>query len=109
MVRSPEYLENANPVHVLMQYARHYVHGPKKQYDHLVLYVSNKRIAERLLVLGGKIYRQRLRGWVWVCGRRKELLAIERLMEAEEWVELSDDMKRFKKRMHRRILRMHGK
>jgi hypothetical protein len=109
MVRSPEYLLTANPVHIVMKYARHYIHGPRKQYDHLSLYTSDKKAAERMLIFGGRIYRQRFKGWVWVCSKRKELLALERLMEAEEFPEVSDDMKRFQKRMHRRILRMHGK
>lgn len=69
-----------SPLEMVMQFARHYTHGPKKQYDHLFFFSKDKTECDALTMFGGRVYRQ-YGGWIWFLGNRKALIALYKLLE----------------------------
>ena len=94
MVRPTELY--GQPLELVVNFARHYTHGPNNQYDHLFFFSKDKKECESLCVFGGRVYRQR-NGFAWYLGSRKSLVALYKLIEARE--DLSNDMKSFLNRM----------
>ena len=87
---------NEQPLDLIVKYARHYVHGPDKEYDHLFYFSKNISECESLLIFGGHVYRQR-NGYTWFLGNRKSLIALCKLLESRE--DLNDELGGFVERM----------
>ena len=87
----------SNPLELIRSYAHHYTHGSEKQYSSIFFFSKYRQECDSLLVFGGTIYRQR-GGWAWVCGNKKTLLALCKLLEPyelrQELKELVDKMSR---------------
>ncbi len=69
-----------DPLSLIVKFARLYTHGPRNQYYHVFFFSKDHQECEALLMFGGKVYRQR-GGWAWVCGQRKQLTALCKLLE----------------------------
>jgi hypothetical protein len=97
MVRTTNVYEQ--PLELIVNFARHYTHGPSEQYDHLFFFSKDKGECESLCVFGGRVYKQR-NGYAWYMGNRKNLVALFKLLEARD--DLSNDMKSFMNRMRKK-------
>jgi len=82
MTRPTEHFAE-RPLELIVAFARHYVHGPENQYDHLFYFSKNRVECMSLTIFGGRVYRQK-GGWCWFCGSRKQLTALCKLLEGYE-------------------------
>lgn len=100
MVRKADNLRSESPVSIVIRFGHHYRHGDQKQHDQLFFFSPDKVICDKLLIFGGKVYRQ-YGGWRWMLGSKKQLVALAKLMEAEPELSNCTEMNAFVKRMQR--------
>lgn len=70
----------SSPVDLLLLYARFYSRKVRTGVtNQLYFFSKDKKECDSLVILGGNVYRQD-GGWAWMCGKRKQLAAIYKLM-----------------------------
>jgi hypothetical protein len=95
MVRRTEEFRD-DPLQLVINFARHYTHGPQNQYDHLYMFHTNREVCDSLLMFGGRVYRT-YGGWCWYLGKRAHLQALCKLLEPYD--DIGSEMRRLLERM----------
>ena len=94
--------EVLEPIELILRFSRYHESKTHTGNTHQ-LYFFSKDVSEcnKLLTFGGGVYRQ-IGGYCWMCGKRKELVAVYKLFPPTRT--LSTDMKKFEQWVQTQLL-----